>query len=81
MEIGVAAVVAVVVLFLIVKFFSLSFSLVWNGIVGVIMLWLLNLAGSVVGFHQPITFISALIAGFFGVPGVILLVIYQLLSK
>lgn len=81
MEIGIGAVIALVVLFCIIKFFSLSISLLWNGIVGVIMLWLLNMVGSAIDFHLPITFVSALIAGFLGVPGVILLVAYQLLSK
>lgn len=74
-------VVALVVLFLIVKFFSLSFSLLWNGVIGAVMLWVLNLAGGMLNFHLPITIITALIAGIFGVPGVIVLVIYYLVVK
>lgn len=72
--------IALVVLYLVVQFFSLSLSFVWNGVVGGIMLWLLNLVGGIFSFHIPITIISALIAGFFGVPGVVVLVIYNLLK-
>jgi inhibitor of the pro-sigma K processing machinery len=80
METLVPWIIAIVVLFLIVKFFSLSFSLVWNGVIGGIMLWVLNLLGGMFSFHIPINIISALIAGFFGIPGVIVIVIYNLLK-
>ena len=72
--------IALVVLYLIVTFFSLSFSFVWNGVIGGIMLWLLNLVGGIFSFHVPITIVSALIAGFFGIPGVVAVVIYNLLK-
>ena len=81
LEVFIPWVVAIVVLYLVVKFFSLSFSFVWNGIVGGIMLWVVNLVGGGFGFHMPINIISALIAGFFGIPGVVVLIIYQLISK
>ncbi|MEA5092860.1 hypothetical protein SDC9_39235 [bioreactor metagenome] len=80
METLVPWIIAIMVLFLIVKFFSLSFSFVWNGIIGGIMLWVLNLVGGMFSFHIPITIISALIAGFFGIPGVVVIVIYNLLK-
>ena len=72
--------IALVVLYLIVTFFSLSFVFVWNGIIGGIMLWLLNLVGGLISFHVPINIVSALIAGFFGIPGVVAVVIYNLLK-
>ncbi|MCD7975495.1 MAG: pro-sigmaK processing inhibitor BofA family protein [Phascolarctobacterium sp.] len=72
-------VVAVLVLFLVVKFFSLSLSLVWNGIIGVLFLWGMNLVGGVFGFTVDITIIKALIAGFFGIPGLIAIIAYELL--
>jgi len=80
METLIPWVIAIVVLFLLVKFFSLSFSFVWNGIIGGIMLWVLNLVGAMFSFHIPINIISALIAGFFGIPGVIVIVIYNWLK-
>jgi len=72
--------IALVVLYLVVQFFSLSLSFVWNGVIGGIMLWLLNLVGGIFAFHIPINIISALIAGFFGIPGVVVIVIYHLLK-
>jgi inhibitor of the pro-sigma K processing machinery len=80
MEALIPWVIAIVVLFLIVQFFSLSLAFVWNGVIGGIMLWVLNLVGGMFSFHIPITIISALIAGFFGIPGVVAIVIYHLLK-
>ena len=80
METLIPWVIALVVLYLIVTFFSLSLAFVWNGVIGGIMLWLLNLVGGIFSFHVPITIVSALIAGFFGVPGVVAVVIYNLLK-
>ena len=37
--------IGVVILWVIVKLLSLPFKLVWNGIVGAVMLWLANLLG------------------------------------
>lgn len=60
------------------KMFLLPIRLVWkflyNGIVGGILLWIVNLAGAYVEFHIGINIITALIAGFLGIPGVILLI-------
>ena len=60
--------VGVVLLLVIVKLLSMPFKLVWNGICGAILLWLVNLLGSFVGFGLKITIFKALIAGFFGIP-------------
>ena len=74
------AVIAFVVLFLVDKFFSLSFCLVWHGLVGVVMLWLLNMVGGLIGIHLEISVITALIAGFFGIPGIVVMLIYNLIK-
>ena len=56
------------------KFFiELPFKIIWNSIVGGVILWLVNLTGLIT---IKITFIHALIVGVFGVPGLILLAIY-----
>lgn len=81
MDVLFSGVIAVVVLYLLVKFFVLPFKLVWNGICGVVILWLANLLGGIIGLHLNVTIISALIAGFFGIPGVFCLIAYQLLGK
>ena len=54
--------------------------LLWNGLCGVVLLWLFNMLGGIFGVSVPVNFISALVAGFFGVPGVIFLLIYQLMG-
>lgn len=79
-EIFVPYVVAIVVLLLVVKLFALPFKLVWNGIIGGIMLWFINLVGAVFSFHIEITVVTALIAGIFGVPGVIAIALWKMLS-
>ena len=47
--------------------------LIVNGIVGGLTLLLVNLVGGIVGLSIAITPLSAVIAGFFGFPGVIFL--------
>ena len=63
--------IGLVVLCLVGKVVSLPLHLVWklitNSIVGAILLWFVKL----VAVKVQITFLSALVAGFFGVPGVI----------
>lgn len=51
--------------------------LVWNGILGGILLFIVNLIGNFIGISLTINPITALIAGFLGIPGVILLLILQ----
>ena len=52
---------------------------------GVLLLLLvvkqLSMVGSLAGFTMKITVIKALIAGFFGVPGALAVVLYELLVK
>lgn len=74
------AAAGVVLILIVVKLLSMPFKLVWNGICGAIMLWLVNLVGSLVGFSLKITIIKALIAGFFGVPGAVAVILYELLG-
>lgn len=57
---------------------KLIFRLIYNGAVGGLMLWLLNLAGAYIDFHIAINPATALIAGFLGIPGVILLILLKL---
>lgn len=51
--------------------------LIINGVIGGILLLLVNLLGGFIGIHIAINPITAIIAGFLGVPGVILLIILQ----
>lgn len=71
----------VLLLLLVVKLLSMPFKLVWNGLCGALLLWFINLVSSLAGFTMKITVIKALIAGFFGVPGALAVVLYELLVK
>ena len=52
---------------------------IYNGILGGIILWILNMVGGLIHVTIAINPITALIVGFLGVPGVILLLILQFL--
>ena len=51
-----------------------------NGIIGGITLFLVNLVGTIFGLSIGINPVTALIAGFLGFPGVVILIILQLIS-
>lgn len=65
--------IGVAIIFLLIKLVSLPFWLLKNSIIGAIMLYIINFIGI---FTIKITFIHCLIAGVFGIPGVIALLIY-----
>ena len=69
----VAPLIGVVIIFVLIKLVSLPFWLLKNSIIGAIMLYIINFIGI---FTIKITFIHCLIAGVFGIPGVIGLLIY-----
>ena len=73
--------VGVVLLLVIVKLLSMPFKLVWNGICGAILLWLVNVLGAFVGFGLKITILKALIAGFFGIPGALAVILFEVFAK
>ncbi|MGI6038507.1 MAG: pro-sigmaK processing inhibitor BofA family protein [Limnochordia bacterium] len=55
----------------------LAFRLVINGLLGGFLLWLFNLVGMIFGLYLPINPITALVAGFLGIPGIVLLLALQ----
>lgn len=70
-----------IVLILLLGFFlviplKIVFRLVYNGLIGGIVLWLVNLIGAPLGFVLPITVWTALLVGFLGLPGVAVLLLY-----
>ena len=71
-------IVGLLLILFVVQLFELPFQLVWNGLVGAAMLWLINLVGGFVGFGLKITVIKALIAGFFGIPGALAIVLFEI---
>lgn len=70
--------IGVLLLLIIVKVLSMPFKLVWNGLLGALTLWLVNLAGGFVGFSLKITVVKALIAGFFGIPGAVAVILFEI---
>jgi len=52
----------------------LVLKLIYNAVVGGLMLVLLNFIGNYVGLHIALNPLNALIVGFLGIPGVLLLI-------
>lgn len=75
-------ILAIFLLFVIVKIFSwplkVLLSLIGNAILGTVLLFILNVIGGAFNFYIGINIWTALIAGFFGIPGVIFLIIFKL---
>ena len=51
-----------------------------NIVLGIIILWLLNKFGGSLGIAIPINIITALVVGILGIPGVIILVLLNLIG-
>ncbi len=70
----------ILVLWLICKIFAwplkILFKLVVNAVMGAVVLLLVNVVGSMVGFTLPITALTSLIVGVLGVPGVVLIALW-----
>lgn len=79
----IAALILLVILYIIIQVFLKPVKLVWkllmNSIVGIILLLLSNYIGAYFAFALPINIITVLIAGFLGIPGIILLACFQIL--
>lgn len=78
MELIVYGIIGLLLLSLIIKVLKWPFKIIINGIVGIVLLYIANILGTYLGFTIAINWVTALIAGFLGVPGVIFLIIYQL---
>ena len=71
------ALIGLALLFLIIKLLKWPLKILINGILGIILLYISNIVGSYIGFVLPINAISALVAGFLGIPGIIFLISFQ----
>lgn len=72
------AAIGIVLLYLLIKLFKWPIKIILNGIIGVVLLYATNFIGAYFGFSIGINAITALIAGFLGIPGVIVLVLYNM---
>lgn len=77
LEMIIYALIGLGILYLIIKLLKWPIKILINGIVGIILLYITNFIGTYIGFVLPINAISALIAGFLGVPGIIFLILFQ----
>jgi len=73
-----ALIIGVILLVLLVFALSLPVKLIYNGICGAVILWLVNLLGGIMGFHMEITVWKALIAGIFGIPGTVVIILLEM---
>ena len=71
-------IVAVALLKLLLKPIKFIFKFLINTALGFVLLWLVNFFGDPLGISVALNFTNALVVGFMGVPGVILLVLLQL---
>ena len=77
--------IAATVVFIILLIKILSAPIRWivklglNALLGFVVLFIFNFFGEFIGISIPINLISSLITGFFGVPGVVFLILYQIL--
>lgn len=83
MENILALIVPVLIAIFVIKLLLSQVKLIWklavNSISGFICLWLLNLASGLTGIVFEINFITALVVGFLGIPGIVLLLVFQFL--
>lgn len=73
----------VVIIFIIAQLIMKPIKLVWklviNSIIGLVLLMLTNYIGAYFDFSLPLNIITVLISGFLGIPGILLLICFQLL--
>ena len=83
MENILALIIPIVIGFLVLKFVVKQVGCLWkiavNSASGFICLWLLNLASGITGIVFEINFITTLLVGFLGIPGILLLLVFQFL--
>lgn len=72
----------IIVMYIIGKIFAVPLKaiikLIANSLLGALLIFIINLIGSVWGFHIGINFGTALLVGLLGLPGAILLIILKL---
>jgi inhibitor of the pro-sigma K processing machinery len=84
-DVAIAYLVGILLLYFLARIFIIPIRfvvrMIFNGVIGGVLLWLTNLGGRFIGIAVPVNPITALIAGFLGVPGVVLVIILQYLFR
>jgi inhibitor of the pro-sigma K processing machinery len=57
----------------------LAVKILIHGVMGFIILWIINTFGGLLGFFLPINFVTIIVAGFLGIPGIVLLAFVKFL--
>lgn len=74
---------AIIVIFIFAKIFIIPIKwilrLIVNSIVGIILLWIINLMSANYNFVIGINFFTSLTVGLLGVPGIIMIILLKLL--
>ncbi len=72
---------AVILVALLLRLIALPIRWTWkfllNSACGFVCLWILNSVSEITGIYFPINWVSSLIAGFLGLPGILLLLAAQ----
>jgi inhibitor of the pro-sigma K processing machinery len=55
--------------------------LLFNSVIGIVIIWLLNSLGSFIAFTIPLNFFTVLVTGILGLPGVAMLGLLQVIVK
>ncbi len=75
--IAVAVILGIVLIRLLGKPIKKILKLLLNAVFGYALLFVVNFLGDPVGIHIEMNLLNAIITGILGIPGVILLVLYQ----
>lgn len=79
LSIAIPVVLALLFLRLLLSPLKILWKLALNSLSGFVCLWLLNLVSGITGIVFEINFITTLIVGFFGIPGIVVLVLKHFL--
>ncbi len=66
---------------ILLKPLRLLFKLMYNSLIGLILLWAANLLGGGLGLYLPVNWVTVAIAGFLGIPGLIFLILMYVLMS
>lgn len=53
--------------------------LIFNSILGALIIWAINLIGGIWGFHIGLNFMTSIMVGILGIPGAVCLIVISLL--
>lgn len=78
MELIIYGAIGLVLLFLVINLLKWPIKILINGLVGIVLLYVTNYVGGYFDFSLAINAVTALIAGFLGIPGIIFLIVFTI---